>query len=206
MVILLLQNATLNTVNMKKIYSLIIILMTFVLSFDAAAQRTNIFTDKDGVTMCYSKPSVLILNLINHIQVEYRLACFTDRINQTQYAMVVISNYAGSKVSAGNNVMFRLSDGTVIKGVAKRSFGDADRVSAQNATSQAANQQYLQAYYQMSQKDIDKLMSGTIIKMRIEFENFNVDFDEKKCRTMSENIKQKYDEVRKAMNLNSSDF
>lgn len=179
---------------MKKIIISILIILSAIFSFSASAQN-NIATTKDGITVYYAKSSLLKFDMLLHIQVEYRLVFMKKDNEDLGYAFFVNSNYGDPTVSKDKAILFRLSNNEVIRCQAMRDYGEDDKFYAQNATSNAQNQRQLQAYYKVSEDDLNKLMSGPIIKMRVEFDNGNVDLDEKKCRSIPKYITDCYKKV-----------
>lgn len=189
---------------MKKYTLLLILLIATVCKFNANAQ--NVITNQDGVVCYYQKPALLKLDPLYHIQVQYSLVKMEKDGEDLGYAFLIISNYNKPTVTEGKNILFRLESQEVITCPAMRTYDENDRFEAQNATSNAANQKYLQAYYKISDEDLQKLMSNTIIKMRVEFDANNLDLDEKKCKSLSKNIAKAYQTVNSIKENNIDEF
>lgn len=190
---------------MKKIIITVTIILSSMFSISSYAQAT-VYTTKEGYTVFSSKPSLLKFDLVAHYSVDYRLVSLKKENQDLGYALCIASNYANPTVSKDKSILVRLSNQEVIRCQAMRDYGDDDRVTAQNATSDAANQKFLIAYFKVSDEDLSKLMNGTIIKMRIEFDSFNVDIDDKKCKAIPKGLTSSYKQVNDLRNSNIEDF
>lgn len=189
---------------MKKIILILILLSATICEFNADAQ--NVYTNQDGVVCYYQKPALLMLDLLYHIQVQYSLVKMEKDGEDLGYAFLIISNYNKPTVTEGKNILFRLENQEVIKCPAMRTYDENDRFEVQNATSDAANQKCLQAYYKISDEDLQKIMNNKIIKMRVEFDANNLDLDEKKCKSLSKNIANAYQTVNSIKENNIDEF
>ena len=174
----------------KYLISLAILLLAFF-SVNSFAQD-NVKSTKDGETMYYSKPFLIKLDLLMHIQVEYRLVALKKGNQDLGYAFYVTPNYDNPSASKDKAILFRLSNQEVIRCQAMRDYGEDDRTLAQNATNNASNRKFLEAFYMVTEEDLNKLMTGVIIKMRVEFDNVNIDLDEKRCKSIPKHLATSY--------------
>ena len=190
---------------MKKLTVLITAIVLALIPMTAVAQK-NVAKLDDGAVVYYSNANYIMLNLLTHAQVDYRVVSMWKDGVDLGYYFMISSNYGNPTISKENRILFRLDNGDVITCQALRDYGEEDKVSAQNATSDAASQKYIQGYYKVSNEDLETLMSSTIIKMRVEFNNLNVDLDEKKCKAVPKNIQLSYNKVNELIKGNAEEF
>lgn len=127
----------------------------------------------------------IFINTSSFLNVSYRLINIVDVNNNNTYyiQLCIIGNNKSKVYSKGNKLLLKMKDGTIIELLNQKNVGLG------NYEGLAARINYL-----LNREDIERLLNGKVIKMRIEDDSNYSDIKIKR-NTFSKKFKKTYDAI-----------
>ena len=185
---------------MKTVKTIIATLILSLASLSAIAQNVTPSHEADGTSLYGSRQFILKFNPLTQETIVCRVV-YRDGVDGDSYNLFIATNLP-YEVRQDNKILFRLEDGEVIECRALRAYGEDDRYSAVNLQTV----KYLNSYFNVSLEDMQKLISGKVIKMRVEFSSAYSDFEGNECKTIMKRIISAQKNVADYIAKNTTEF